>query len=358
MKTKIMDNLYIAWAIALKDIVEVLKNKSTRINLILMMGMVVFFYWASALRPFDKRIDTVVYDEGHSKLVVGTAALADGYSFRFYEAASIHEMVSIMGYKELGVVIPADFDQILASDGEPTLTGHILWVNRNRVTNLETQYSAKFTELLGQPVRVEIGNNIVIPAPEVETSSVHVHILFATFFMVITLVPTLMLEEKRTKTLDALLVSPASASQVVLGKALTGLFYAMLGGGLFFVLNWAYVNNWGLALLAFMGCAAFSIAVALVMGSFVQSQRHMLIWMQPVIFLLIVPAFFSQDPNLAPGLKTVFSWLPTTALAQVFQFAMSSHAPTDRLVFDMTLILVITVLVFAAVVYKVRLSDR
>ena len=358
MKTKLMDNLYIAWAIAAKDIVEVLKNKSTRNNVILMMGMVVFFYWASALRPFDKRIDTAVYDKGHSSLASETAALADGYTFRFYEAASIQEMESIMGYKQLGVVVPADFDQILASGGEPTLSGYILWVHRTRVAKLEAKYSAKFTELLGQPVRVEIGNNFIIPAPDVETSGVQFHILYATFFVVITLVPALMLEEKRTKTLDALLVSPASASQVVLGKGLTGLIYAMLGGGLFFALNWAYVTNWGLAFLAFLGSAIFSIGLALAMGSFIQSQQHMVIWMLPVMFILIVPAFFSQEPNLAPGLKAVFSWLPTSALVQVFQFAMSSHAPADRLVLDLAIILVSTALVFAAVVYKVSQSDQ
>jgi len=358
MKTKLMDNLYMAWAIGSKDIVDALKNKNTRTNIILIMGMVVFFWWASTLRPFDKRIDTAVYDEGSSSLTVGPTELADGYTFRFYEAASIHEMERMMDYKQLGVVIPADFDQILASGGEPTLSSYILWVHRTRVAELEAKYSSKFTELLGQPVRVEIGENFIMPAPDVETSGVHFHILFATLFVVITLVPTLMLEEKRTKTLDALLVSPASAGQVVLGKALAGLFYALLGGGLFFALNWAYVTNWGLALLAFLGCAMFSIGLALVLGSFIQSRQHMVIWMLPVMFVLIIPAFFSQEPNLAPGLKAVFSWLPTSALVRIFQFSMSSSAPLDQLLTNLAIALVSTALVFAAVVWKVRRSDR
>jgi hypothetical protein len=223
MKT-FLDNLYVAWAIGSKDIVDALKNKSNRNNIIFIMGMVVFFWWASTERPFDKRIDTVVYDKGNSSLTAETAELADGYTFRFYAASSLQEMERMMGYKQLGVVIP------LASGGEPTLSGHILWVHRARAAELEAKYSAKFTELLGQPVRVEIGENFVIPAPDVETSGVHIHILFATFFVAITLVPALMMEEKRTKTLDALLVSPASAGQVVMGKALAGLFYVLLLG--------------------------------------------------------------------------------------------------------------------------------
>ncbi len=357
MKT-FLDNLYMAWAIASKDIVDALKNKNTRTNIIFMMGLVVFFWWGSTQRPFDKRIDTAVYDKGNSGLTIGTAELADGYTFRFYEASSLQEMERMMGYKQLGVVIPADFDQVLASDGEPTLSGYILWAHRTRVVELEVKYSAKFTELLGQPVRVEIGENFVIPAPDVETSGVHFHILFATFFVAITLVPTLMMEEKRTKTLDALLVSPASDGQVVMGKALAGLFYVVLTGGLFFALNWAYITNWGLALLAFLGCAMFSIGLALALGSFIRSQQQMGIWMLPVMFVLIIPAFFSQEPNLAPSLKAIFSWLPTSALVQVFQFAMSSHAPADRLVIDLAIFLVSTALVFAVVVWKVRRSDK
>lgn len=356
--TTFVDNLYMAWTIASKDIVDVLRNKATRNNIILMMGMVLFFYWASTLRPFDKRIDTAVYDEGNSSLTIGAAELADGYTVRFYEAASIHEMERMMGYKQLGLVIPADFDQILASGGEPTLSGYVLWVHRTRAAELEAKYRAKFSELLGQPVRVEIGENFVLPAPDVETSGVHIHILFATLFVAISLVPALMMEEKRTKTLDALLVSPASAGQVVLGKALAGLFYVVLIGGLFFALNWAYVANWGLAFLAFLVCAMFSIGLALAMGSFIRSKQHMVIWMLPIIFVLIIPAFFSQEPNLAPGLKAAFSWLPTSALVKIFQLSLSSSAPMDQLLTNLAIALVSTALLFAAVVWKVRQSDK
>ncbi len=264
----------------------------------------------------------------------------------------------MMGYKQLGVVIPANFDQVLASGDEPILSGYILWVNRARAAELEAKYSAKFTELLGQPVRVEIGENFVIPAPDVETSSVHFHILFATFFVAISLVPALIMEEKRTKTLDALLVSPASDGQVVMGKALAGLFYVVLIGGLFFALNWAYVTNWGLALLAFLVCAMFSIGLALALGSFIRSQQHMVIWMLPVMFVLIIPAFFSQEPNLAPGLKGIFSWLPTSALVRIFQFSLSSSVPLDQLLTNLAIALVSTALVFATVVWKVHRSDK
>jgi ABC-2 type transport system permease protein len=347
-----------AWAIALKDITDAMKNKYNRTNIILMIAMVVFFWWASTPRPFDKRIDTAFYDEGNSSLTTRTGELADDYTFRFYGADSVHEMQRMMGFKQLGIVIPADFDQILASGGEPTLNGYILWVFRGDVVELEAKYSQKFSELIGQPVRVVIGENIVIPAPNVETAIVNFTILYAVFFMALSIVPALMMEEKRTKTMDALLVSPASAGQVVFGKALAGFFYLLLSGGLYFVLHWAYITNWGLAILAFLGCTMFSIGLALVMGSLIHTRQQMTIWMMPVISVLVIPAFFSQEPNLAPGLKAIFAWLPTTAMIKIFQFAMSSHAPVVQLWTNLAIVFVCTALVFGVVVWIVRRADQ
>jgi ABC-type Na+ efflux pump permease subunit len=352
------DNLYKAWAIGSKDIVDALKNKNTRTNIILLIFIVVFFYWSSTPRPFDKSINVVIYDEGHSSLTDLPTQLGDGYSFRFYEASSVQEMERMMGYKQLGVVLPSGFDQTLEAGGEPELSGYILWVHRTRVAELELKYSDKFSELLGQPVRVNIGENFIIPQPDVETSTVHFTILFAVFWMAVTVVPYLIMEEKQTGTMDALLVSPASAGQVIVGKAIAGTFYVLLSGGLLFALNWAYVTHWGLALLAFVCTALFSIGVALALGVFIKSPQQMRLWMFPIVAVLLVPAFFAQEPNLATNLKAIFSWIPTTALMEMIQFAMSSHAPLSQLLTNLAIALGSTVLVFAMVIWKIQRADR
>jgi len=357
MKT-FMDNLYIIWTIGSKDIIDALKNRKIRTNILMMMGLVVFFYWASTVRPWDKSIEVVVYDEGATGLFEGTIELSDGFEIRHIDVSSSEQMQRNMRFEHWGLIVPIDFEQTLASGGEPVLTGYVLWRFRGEVAKLETLYTAKFSEMLGQPVRVEIGDNIIIPAPDTETTSVNTHILFAVFLMAINLVPFLMMEEKQTKTMDALLVSPASAGQVVMGKALAGCFYVLLSGGLFFALNWIYITNWGLALLGFLGTALFSIGLALLVGSLGESPQQISFWTLPILFLLLVPAFFSQEPNLAAGLKAVVGWLPTSALVEVFQFAMSSSTPMDQLISDMAVILGSTALVFAIVVWKVRRSDR
>ena len=99
MKTlieKLTNSLYMAWAIGSKDIMEALKNKNTRTNIILMMGMVVFFYWVSTARPWDKSIEVVVYDEVDSGLFEGSIELSDGYEIRHIEVSSPGQMKNLL----------------------------------------------------------------------------------------------------------------------------------------------------------------------------------------------------------------------------------------------------------------------
>ena len=363
MKTlleKWMDSLYIGWTIAWKDIVDALKNKATRTNIIVLVGLVGFFYWGLTLRPFDKNIEMVVYDQGNSKLALDRVELADGSVLIFSAASSLEEMKRKMAYEEVGLVLPSDFGHSLASGDEITISGYIFWVRRGQAAELASTYSAQLTELLGQPVRVRIEEDFVLPAPNSggAASTAGFHILFAVLWIGLSVVPHLIFEEKKAKTLDALLVSPATASQVVLGKAMAGFLYMAVVGGLGILLNRAYVIHWSLVLLGFACSALFSIGVALAMGTFVQTPAKFALATQPIIFFLIVPTFFAYEPNLASGVKAVISWLPTTALSNIIGLGMSSPVPLGQLLRDLAVSLGSTALVFALVVWKMRRADR
>ena len=101
MKT-VMDKLYITWTIARKDIGDALQHKGTRVNIILMLVMVVFFYWISTVRPWDKSIEVVVYDKSDSGLFEGTITLSDGYEIRHIEVSSLGQMQRNMRQRTLG----------------------------------------------------------------------------------------------------------------------------------------------------------------------------------------------------------------------------------------------------------------
>ena len=358
-KDKFVDTLQIAWTIAWKDIQDALKNKNTRTNILIVMGLVVFFYWGSTPRPFDKRIDVAYYDEGNSSLRTNTAKMTDGYQFRFYETSSVYDLEGNLGWKQLGVVIPADFDQSLEQGREAELTGYILWVFRSRVAELENKYSQKFSELLGKPVRVTIGENIVIPRPETETTDMNTHILFVVFLIAVMVVPILMMEEKQTKTMDALLISPASIEQVILGKALAGLFYILVCVGLVLVLNWTWFTSWGLALVGFTSSALLAIGLGLLIGTLADQPQKVTLWAMPVLLIALLPTQLLQmEDVLSAGVINAMSWIPTVGLVKVLRFSLSSGAPLLQILSNLGLALICTALVYGAIVWKVRRSDR
>lgn len=357
---RIRDSLYIAWTIAAKDVRDAFKNKATRTNILVLIGLVLFFYWSSSIRPFDKRVNVVVYEQGESIVTFKRTKLQNESELDFREASSFEEMEKKMAYQDLGLVIPANIDQAVDSGEELNLTGYIHWGKRGQVAGLEVKYSAMFTELLGVPVQVEIGDNILIPPNDAlgMASTTSFHVFFAVFWMALTVVPFLIIEERKAKTMDALLVSPASPGQVVFGKALAGLIFIIAIAGLSLALNGIYVTMWGWALLGFLLTALFAIGIALLMGSLIRSGQQISLWMLPVALVFVVPAFFADEPNLTAGLKSVLSWLPSTALAKVLSFSVSNGPSAGQLVFNLFLALVSIALVYALVIWQIRRSDR
>lgn len=354
------DSLYMAWVIGSKDIVDALKNKSSRANILIMVGMVGMFYWLGVLRPFDKDVSVAVYDEGHTSLAMESVTLADGAKYSFRQASSLADLERKMAYQNLGLALPKDLDWTLASGGTPALQGFVFWADRVKAADLETVYSRAFSEILGQPARVVIGQNIVVPQADADgmQATVSYLMVYFVFSTALLLIPHLMLEEKRTKTLDALLTSPASPGQVVLGKALAGFFYILIVGGLAMVLFSPAIVSWGLAVVAFLGYALLAIGLGLAVGSFIQSPRQLGIWMAVVILPVVIPPLFYMESNLKPGIRAILGWFPSSALANLFRYSCSTGATAEQTAANAAIATASIVLVFGLVIWKVRRSDR
>ena len=76
-------------------------------------------------------------------------------------------------------------------------------------------------------------------------------------------VPLLLVEEKEKRTLDFLLTSPATLSEIVTGKAFTGVVYSLLITGVLLGLNHKLIGNWPLTLLTLLSGLLFVVAIGL-----------------------------------------------------------------------------------------------
>jgi ABC-type Na+ efflux pump permease subunit len=125
------------------------------------------------------------------------------------------------------------------------------------------------SQSLGRLVTIQIAGNIVYPPSDgvLLLSLSTINSVLMILMMGIFLVPSLLFEEKETRTIQALLVSPASIGQVVGGKALAGSFYILVTALMIFTISWADVIHWDMVILFVVGGGIFSVAVGLVLGS-------------------------------------------------------------------------------------------
>ncbi len=354
------DTLRMAWIIGTKDILDALKNKNSLVNILVMLLMVAFFYWLGVVRPFDQDVSVVVYAEAPSSFAFNRTSLGSGAVYTFQQASSFQDMETRLAFQDLGLVLPASLDQTLASGGLVDLSGYIFWANRMKVAGLEAKYSQAFSEILDRPVRIVIDRNILVPPAGSHgmPTTVASQMVYFIFFTALSLIPSLMLEEKQARTLEALLVSPASPGQVILGKSLAGFFYILIIGGLALGLYGAYIVNWALAAVALLGYALLATGLGLAVGSFIKSMKQLGLWMVLLILVLEIPPLFYMEPNLKDGVRTILTWFPTSALASLFSFSCSTGVRAEPFLLNLAVAGMSVAIVFALVIWKVRRSDR
>jgi ABC-2 type transport system permease protein len=358
------EGLRIVWTIATKDILDALRNRTILFNMgMVFVIMVAYQYLSPVIYAGDG--DIAIYDPAGSRLL---AALENSPQFVPHRVGSIRELKEEMAKKPrgaLGLAIPADLDQRLASAASgaaaaPELGGYLIWSSRSRATQLKADFERQLTALIGQPVRIEI-EDTVGPQPDSigPIRMVAVTLVITIILMGVLTVPHLMFEEKQAKTIDALLVSPASIGQVVIGKALAGSFYCLTTIGVAFAFSWAFVTHWGLAIAAALSGALLAVGLGLLLGTFFDDRQQMTIWTLIPGQFLLGPVFLTVfDVILPETLRTVMYWIPTVALAKVFRYAFSDGATLAEVLFHLGIVVISTGLILAAIVWKVRRSDR
>jgi ABC-2 type transport system permease protein len=353
VNAKASASLRIIWAIATKDILEALKN---RVLISLVVAMVFMMFSAQALPLLLKlggATTVIIFEPGGSRL---TEALQDNSLYRVVEARSRQEMEKLLveaSEEALAIAVPAAGESL-------ELNGYITWANRTKATTLKTDLENHLTEQMGQPVWIHVEGNIVFPPPEGTrsqkmTASVMVIILMTlgTF-----LIPHLMFEEKQAHTMEVLLVSPASYSQVVMGKALAGLFYCLVGMAVVLAFNYHLIAWWGAAVLAVLCGAVLFIALGLVLGTVFETPQQMSGFVVIPFLILMLPTLLGMLGTLPEPFAALAGWLPTMALSRVFLASFSNSTSWAQVLLDLALVLVWAIPVYAAVIWLLRRSDR
>jgi ABC-2 type transport system permease protein len=361
-KPQPLESARIIWALFTKDALEALKNKNTIVVIISSLFMVLFYSALPALSGLEDRPALLLYDAGSSSLV---RLLEESQNIRLYTYKSEEQMKQVLTHgvvPELGLVIPAGFDQALQAGDPPRLQGYVLrWVNDTDAEELRSIVESEISTLTGRTVPVVLDSNRVDLLPESsglgETASFGV--AYILIMIGVILVPHLMLEEKQNRTLEVLSLSPASAGHIVAGKALAGIFYCSLGGIIALTVNHVLVVHWWLAILTVLVGSLFTVSLGLWLGIKIDSRAQLSMWSWVILLPLIMPIIFSLLEGLIPDIWVrIFSWVPSATILQLSKTSFANPIPIGLTLSRLAWIAFVAGAVLGGVAWILRLRDR
>ena len=344
----------IVLTLAAKDIVDALRNKTT-LTMLLGLGLMILTVQAMPLLlKLDDRPHVAIYDAARTTLADD---LRRDRALRISEMRSAADAQVIAPEASgplLALLLPEDWS---AGTGAVLVDGYLAhWVRPAAAARLISQTQQALPTATGRPVVIQAqtiyptldsrGHNVMVAAG----------LVLVTVMIAAILVPHLILEEKTNHTLEMLRISPAGASQILLGKGLAGLVYGLSAAIMLLAFNFAMVNQWSLILAALLSIILFGVGLGLLVGILASNEGTMQLWIALLsIFLLFPMALaFVNNNSLPAWLQQLLDWLPTTAAFNLIRLSFGDLFPAAQVWPRLAILLFSVLLVFAAAVWRLR----
>jgi ABC-2 type transport system permease protein len=230
-------------AIARKDAIDVLKNKQMLLSLLAPIFMGIFFIFFQTLVSGRGVSKVYIYDPDRSNISQIASSVfskpemvythsADDVTAEFGNDGT-HKSTSYA----MGLIVPPGFEKSVRQGQHPQVT---LYMDANRMS--------AFERLAVPSLLTEYANGIANPVPPIAVKQATINppsdsytfdantlntvypviVIMFSLYPALLLVPALLIEEKEKKTIRMLMVSPASFTDIVLGKSLVALGYQLI----------------------------------------------------------------------------------------------------------------------------------
>ena len=302
-------------AIVANDLVDGLTNKKLLTNMFTIVFLVLLYRFLPVLGSGSDPTRLVLYDEGASSIV---RDLDRSEEVRLRVAETYEDMVEKVGVEDmhtLGIVLSADFDQWAAASDSLTLEAIVdHWVNEEDEAYMRADVEPELTRLLGVPVRVNMVREEITQADGAYSFHIGLLLLIVLALMGMMFTTNILIQEKVSRTLDTLQVSPATMTDVLIAKGLVGGIYSMLTGAIVLFAYSQFVLHWWAILVAMLAGTFFNVSVGLLLGVIIKDPKQLNLWgfiiLQPFIITMIVGTFEA----IAESVRSAMRWFPTVAL--------------------------------------------
>jgi ABC-type transport system involved in multi-copper enzyme maturation permease subunit len=360
---KLNENLRIIWAITAKDTTDAIKNKIVQGVLIGVGLMILSSQALSFLVRLKDEPAAHFWDQGKSVIVKEVVRSRELDFYPRDDLAELQVVVSQSVEPVLGIVIPVDFDTQVEAGGTiqlPAFYSH--WHPAAKIAESVTYFEENLSRLIGVTIRLDTGDNQLYPPAEGTGYPMMIAFGVVLGVMIIGLVltPYLIIDEKETHTLDALLISPARTTHLLIGKSLAGLFYSLTASLVIFAFSWRWILHWDLIILAVVLGGLCAVSIGLLVGTLFETATTVNMFVSLLIAGLLMPMYLwtSLAPKLSPLLKTLFQGLPSIAMYKIVRLSFTEF-PDLNIVLGNTAILmgwILTLLILVA--WRIRRLDR
>jgi ABC-2 type transport system permease protein len=351
-------NTRVVAAIARKDLVDAIRNRYLLTALITPLFVALLFRVLLPGISNQKLLTVVVHDPGKSILVTQLRAAPQ---LAVVDVGSAETTLSEIEKRKAigGLAVPVNFDADVAAGKAPKLTAYV----NNRKSTFE---HAAFRRMLDEQVRglvkhpdpaqlvwIDVDKESPPGGGGLELNQMLLPLLLLmTFAMTgVLVVPLLLVEEKEKRTLDFLLTSPASLTEIITGKALTGVAYSLVIAGSLLAINRHLVGNWPLTLLTVLLGLLFIVTIGLFMGSLFINTMQVNTWAGVVVFLLLAPSF--PTPGLPATLETAMRFIPTYYLTEALKLTLAGNA-SSGIWFHLAVVFACALVAFFAAIWALR----
>ena len=322
-------NFGIVSAIAQKDVRDAIRHRYLLTALVTPLFVAVLFRLLLPGMNSQSILTIVVHDASRSAIV---SQLRKIPQITVIDITSGEAIVSeVQKHKAIGgLEVPVNFDADLAAGKQPELT---VYLNNKR----STFEQGAFRRVLDQRVRsvarqpepaVLVWVDIDKEVTEQTSGGITLDQMLLPLLLILALgmigafvVPLLIVEEKEKRTIDFLLSSPASLTEIIAGKALTGAVYTLLIAGLLLIINRHLIKSWSLMLLTVVLGLLFVVAVGLLTGSLLKNTMQVNTWASLVLIFLLAPSFPSI--GMAGYVDKAMRIVPTYYLNEALKLSMS-----------------------------------
>ncbi|HKV35301.1 MAG TPA: ABC transporter permease [Pyrinomonadaceae bacterium] len=352
-------NWRVVAAIAQKDLIDAIRNRYLLVALLTPLSVALLLRLMVPGIESLKNLTIVVHDPGRSALVSKLSAVSQ---IKLVETDSeANAKVEVEKIDANGaLVVPANFDADVAAGKQPKLTVYL----NNKKDGIEqvrfrVVVERQVASLVERPPPAELNwINVSEETGSPTAGGIDLTQMMLPLLVLLTfgmtgalVVPLLLVEEKEKRTMDFLLTSPARLTEVIAGKALTGVVYSVLIAGVLLAVNRQWVGNWLLTTLTILLGLLLIVAIGLLMGSLFKTTMQINTWASLALLVLITPSF--PFPGSPAVLDTAMRFIPTYYFVEALKMSLAGTS-SPRLWIYLAVVLALTFVTFFAVTWAMR----